>query len=69
MKNQFKRADKSGAKLAIIIGEAESQANEVSIKPLRSRSTDKKAEAGVQEQFTTSQNDAVEAVTKFLKQL
>lgn len=69
MKNQFKRADKSGAKLAVIIGEAESQANEVSIKPLRSRSTDKKAEAGVQEQFTTSQNDAVEAVTKFLKQL
>lgn len=69
MKNQFKRADKSGAKLALIIGEAESQANEVSIKPLRNRSTDEKIDTAVHEQFTTRQNDASQAVTKFLNQL
>ena len=35
LKNQFKKADKSGAKLALIIGEQELQANTVGIKFLR----------------------------------
>jgi len=34
-KSQFKRADASGAQLAIIIGDDEAAANEVTIKPLR----------------------------------
>lgn len=35
LKNQFKKADKSGAKLALVIGEQELQANTVGIKFLR----------------------------------
>jgi len=73
MKNQFKRADKSGAKLALIIGEAEAQADQVSIKPLRGKVTDQNngmdSQPQPQSQFTASQNDAVEAVTNFLKSL
>jgi len=73
MKNQFKRADKSGAKLALIIGEAEAQADQVSIKPLRDKVTDQNngmdSQPQPQPQFTASQNDAVEAVTNFLKSL
>lgn len=34
-KNQFKKADKSGAQLALIIGESELQANAISVKSLR----------------------------------
>ncbi|MDP2108049.1 MAG: His/Gly/Thr/Pro-type tRNA ligase C-terminal domain-containing protein, partial [Rhodocyclaceae bacterium] len=34
-KAQFKRADASGAQLAVIIGDAEAAQNEVTIKPLR----------------------------------
>ena len=34
-KSQFKRADKSGASLALIYGEAELAANTVTLKPLR----------------------------------
>ena len=34
-KNQFKRADKSGAVLALILGDSELDAGQVGIKPLR----------------------------------
>lgn len=34
-KNQLKRADKSGARLALIMGEAEADAEQVQVKPLR----------------------------------
>jgi histidyl-tRNA synthetase len=34
-KNQFKRADKSGAQLALVIGDSELDAGEVGLKPLR----------------------------------
>ncbi|MBT5032423.1 MAG: histidine--tRNA ligase [Proteobacteria bacterium] len=37
LKNQIKRADKSGAQLAIILGEQEQNAGKVSIKPLRDK--------------------------------
>lgn len=36
LKNQLKKADRSGARLAVIVGEDEMQKGEVSIKPLRS---------------------------------
>lgn len=36
LKNQLKKADRSGAKVAIIVGEDEMQKGQVSIKPLRS---------------------------------
>ena len=35
LKNQFKRADASGARWALVIGEQEQQAREVAVKPLR----------------------------------
>jgi histidyl-tRNA synthetase len=35
LKNQLKRADRSGARLAVIIGEDELAAGEVTFKPLR----------------------------------
>jgi histidyl-tRNA synthetase len=35
LKNQLKRADRSGARLAVIIGDDELAAGEVTIKPLR----------------------------------
>ncbi len=34
-KNQFKRADKSGAQLALVLGDSELDAGEVGLKPLR----------------------------------
>jgi histidyl-tRNA synthetase len=34
-KSQMKKADASGARFAVIIGEDEAQAGEISIKPLR----------------------------------
>jgi len=59
--------------LALIIGEAEAQADQVSIKPLRDKVTDQNngmdSQPQLQSQFTASQNDAVEAVTNFLKSL
>ncbi len=53
-KSQFKKADKSGAEYALILGEDEVIANKVSIKPLRSK----------QEQHTVSHNEAVELLKK-----
>jgi histidyl-tRNA synthetase len=35
-KSQFKRADKSGAHLALVLGDAEADSGQVQIKPLRS---------------------------------
>ena len=37
LKSQFKRADKSGAKLALILGDDEIQAETVTIKPMRTQ--------------------------------
>ena len=34
-KNQFKRADKCGAQLALILGDSEIERGEVGVKPLR----------------------------------
>jgi histidyl-tRNA synthetase len=34
-KSQMKKADSSGARVAVVIGEDEAQANEVSVKPMQ----------------------------------
>lgn len=62
LKNQFKRADKSGARVALVIGEQESEANECGLKVL-----DRGAVS--QEQRTIAQNDALNAVTNCLESL
>ena len=59
IKNQIKRADKSNAKLAIIIGEQELQDNTAILKPLRTQD----------EQTTVPQNDVVKLVHEFLNKL
>ena len=66
MKNQFKKADKSGAAIALVIGEDESQVEQVSVKLLRRRDVDGGVE---QNQQTIAQNDALSAVTDLLKSL
>jgi len=62
MKNQFKKADKSGATLAVIIGEDEAVAKNASIKVLR-------ITAEPIEQLTVSQNDVANTVTNLLESL
>ena len=62
IKNQFKRADKSKAKLALIIGDQEAEAKTVGLKPLRRNS-------GLSEQSTIEQNEAFNAVTNLLESL
>jgi histidyl-tRNA synthetase len=62
LKNQFKRADKSGAKIAIIIGEDEVLKKMVGIKPLIR--TDHSVE-----QQNIVQNDVLNAVTNLLVSL
>lgn len=59
IKNQIKRADKSNAKLAIIIGEQELRDNTVILKPLRTDDA----------QQTISQNDVTKTVHDFLNKL
>jgi len=59
IKNQFKKADKSGAKIALIIGEDEAQTEQVGVKVLIRR----------EEQKTIPQNDAFNVVTNVLKSL
>ncbi len=54
-KSQFKKADKSGAEFAIIIGEDEAQQNNVSLKPLRNE----------QEQQTLSIAELVQTLTQW----
>jgi len=49
-KSQFKKADKSGAEYALIIGDDEVSRGEVSLKPLRSG----------QEQENMAQNDVIQ---------
>jgi histidyl-tRNA synthetase len=49
-KAQFKRADKSGAQLALVIGEDEAARNEVTVKPLRDE----------RDQFTVSHTELTE---------
>lgn len=63
MKNQFKKADKSGAAIALIIGEDEADKGQVAIKPLRYVEGDGSA------QQTIMQNDALNAVTNLLESL
>lgn len=62
IKNQFKKADKSGARLAIIIGEEEALGMTAGIKPLRGQST-------LAEQQTIAQKELVNAVTNCLESL
>ena len=76
-KNQFKRADRSGAKLALIIGEEEAQEQEVSIKPLRvelqdqiNRQLNANSDAtSVNEQAKIAQIEALIVVTNLLESL
>lgn len=56
-KSQFKRADRSGAQLALILGEDEMQSGSVSIKPLRSE----------QEQSSISQDQLADWLTNFIE--
>ncbi len=57
MKSQFKRADKSGAHVALVLGESELESGTVAIKPLR----------GQGEQQTVSQTDMVDALRVILE--
>ena len=66
MKNQFKKADKSGAALALIIGEDEALQKQVSIKTMRRSSAETKADNSQQ---TIPQNDALNTVTNLLESL
>jgi len=66
IKNQFKRADKSGAAIALIIGEDEATAKTVSIKALRRGQSSNNQQA---EQQTIVQNDVLNAVTNLLESL
>ena len=59
IKNQFKRADKSKAKIALIIGEEEAELQQVGLKVLIKR----------QEQQTIEQNDALNVVTNLIESL
>lgn len=56
-KKQFKRADKSGAKIALVLGESEVQANSVVVKDL----------FGAVEQITVAQADIVATVAQYLR--
>lgn len=62
MKNQFKRADKSGAPIAVIIGDDEAIAKKASIKLLR------RTEKNVAQQ-TVLQNEVANIVTNLLESL
>jgi histidyl-tRNA synthetase len=62
LKNQFKKADKAGAKIGMIIGEQEAAEQTVGIKALQ-------RSVSHSEQQTVSQIDAVNVVTNWLKSL
>jgi len=66
MKNQFKKADKSGAGIAVVIGEQEAIDNNASIKPLRSADGTDNAPSI---QRIINQNDVVNVVTNLLESL
>jgi len=57
-KSQFKRADKSGARFALIYGESEVASNSVTLKPLR----------GEGEQVTVTDSDLIAALSKCMSQ-
>jgi len=66
MKNQFKKADKSGATIALIIGEDEASQQQMSAKTLRYKDN---VGDGKQNQQIIMQNDALNAVTNLLESL
>jgi histidyl-tRNA synthetase len=55
-KSQMKRADASGAQVAVVIGDDEAQANEVSVKPMQGG-----------EQERVSMQNLIATVNKFIK--
>jgi histidyl-tRNA synthetase len=57
-KSQFKRADKSGARFALIYGESEVASNSVTLKPLR----------GEGEQVTVTDSDLIAALSQCMSQ-
>jgi len=59
MKSRMKRADRSGAQLALIVGENEAQSGAVVIKPLRSRD----------EQVTVSMTDVAGRILQYCPQI
>ena len=61
-KNQFKKADKSGARIAVVIGDDEIQQGKVGVKTLL-------AEQKRQEQQLISENEVADVVTNLLKRL
>jgi len=67
-KSQMKKADVSGAQVAVVIGDDEAQAGEVSIKPLRAGKQEVQG-AGKQggEQIRVTTQDIVATVNKFIK--
>ena len=71
MKNQFKRADKIGALVALIIGEQEAQSKTVNVKPLirKNQSHQPPSEQHSPGQQTIVQNDALNTVTNLLESL
>lgn len=66
MKNQFKKADKSGAKLALVIGESEAETHTVNLKALRKELVDQNL--GAQQQ-NIKQEEALIFVTNLLDSL
>lgn len=62
MKNQFKHADKSGAKLVLVIGEQEAQQNNCKIRPLFGKNV-------MAQEQTILQQDALNTVTNLLESL
>lgn len=62
MKNQFKKADKSEAKIALIIGEEEAASGKVGIKPLV------RTDMAIEQQLIV-QNEVLNAVTNLLESL
>lgn len=74
MKNQFKRADRSGARVAIVIGEDEALADSASLKLLRRSDADNLNSQAVElfggeSQKTFLQNDVPNVVTNLLESL
>ncbi len=61
-KNQFKKADKSGARIALVIGDDEIAQDSIAVKTLI-------ATQNGQEQQTISKNDVIHVVTNLLKRL
>ncbi|MEO8344023.1 MAG: His/Gly/Thr/Pro-type tRNA ligase C-terminal domain-containing protein, partial [Gallionella sp.] len=62
-KSQMKKADASGARVALVIGDDEAQANEVSVKSLRGGKQD--GQGGEQERVSVQ--SLIATVNKFIK--